>query len=516
MPRFGATFVTLGNNHGILFGGMRQDGIVCQDMWRWRLVIREDRVAGISFKPSTALDISTGSYPYLGRFGASYSVIRNEVLIIGGIAKIGCIPKTYEILSISGSFSAVGEYETESELKVACVEPIMPPNQPRPFLIGHTSVRTRKDQTLILGGGAVCFSFGNYYNQGTWLLHDREAGLSDKWSLVPLSKADSAHSETCYQHADRDGSKTDWPVERIQVKTDRDFVKLLSQSAPKVLEGLDFGNCRSLWTISYLRGKIASDRKVVVHEATSRSMSFQKKDFKYTTLAFSQFLDGIEKGAHLYLRSLSSTNPSSAPAQLDVDFPEIAKDFELPAPLSTIKDSIHSSPLRVSSHSINMWLHYDVMANVLFQVQGQKKLVLYPPRDISRLDFPPGSTTSRLDIFPDKGKAGTIAFTAGTSHVEALLKSGDALFIPPLWSHAGAPLESSGPNIAVNIFFRNLDTKIYAKGRDVYGNRDLAAYEDGRRDIEKIAGRFTDLPQDMAKVYLERLAHELVAKAREV
>jgi tRNA wybutosine-synthesizing protein 4 len=161
MPRFGATFVGLGNNHGILFGGMRQDGIICQDFWRWRLIIREDRVAGISFKPSTALDVSVGSYPFLGRFGASYSVIRNEVLIIGGIARVGCIPKSYEILSISGSFSAVGEYETEPELKVACVEPVMPPDQPRPFLVGHTSIRTRKDQTLIVGGGAVCVSTPN-------------------------------------------------------------------------------------------------------------------------------------------------------------------------------------------------------------------------------------------------------------------------------------------------------------------------------------------------------------------
>lgn len=137
---------------------MRQDGIICQDFWRWRLIIREDRVVGISFKPSTALDVSVGSYPFLGRFGASYSVIRNEVLIIGGIAKAGCIPKSYEILSISGSFSAVGEYETEPELKVACVEPMMPPDQPRPFLVGHTSIRTRKDQTLVVGGGAVCVS----------------------------------------------------------------------------------------------------------------------------------------------------------------------------------------------------------------------------------------------------------------------------------------------------------------------------------------------------------------------
>lgn len=244
-------------------------------------------------------------------------------------------------------------------------------------------------------------------------------------------------------------------------------------------------------------------------------MNFQKKDFKYTPLAFSNFLDGVEKGDHLYLRSISSISPNSAPAQLAADFPEIAKDFELPEPLCFVSDNVHSSPLRISGQ-VNMWLHYDVMANVLFQIQGVKKMVLFPPRDICRLEFPPGSTTSRLDMFPDNGKPGTLAFTAGTSHFEALLKPGDTLFVPPMWSHAGAPLESSGPNIAVNVFFRSLESKTYAAGRDVYGNRDLAAYEDGRRDIEKMTARFTDVPRDMAKAYLERLAHELMGKAREL
>jgi tRNA wybutosine-synthesizing protein 4 len=358
-----------------------------------------------------------------------------------------------------------------------------------------------------------------YFNQGSWLLHDREAGLSDKWSLIPSRKAESLQTERHPAEAEADGSATDWPVERTSLKTDREFMKVLSQAVPKVLEDLDIGPCKSLWNTSYLKSKINPDREIVVHKASTRNMNFQKKDFKYTTLPFSSFIQSIEKGDHLYLRSISAVSPNSTPAHLAADFPEIADDFQLPGQLRFIRDNIHSSPLRISGQ-VNMWLHYDIMANVLFQIQGVKKMILFPPRDISRLDFPPGSTTSRLDIFPDKGRPGTLAFTAGTSHFEALLKPGDALYIPPMWSHAGAPLQSSGPNIAVNIFFRSLDTKSYAAGRDVYGNRDLSAYEDGRRDVEKIANRFTgedvDIPREMARVYLERLGHELIGKAREL
>jgi hypothetical protein len=43
----------------------------------------------------------------------------------------------------------------------------------------------------------------------------------------------------------------------------------------------------------------------------------------------------------------------------------------------------------------------------------------------------------------------------------------------------------------LNIFFRSLSASAYPAGRDVYGNRDLAAYEDGRRDLDKIFRRFT-------------------------
>jgi len=102
------------------------------------------------------------------------------------------------------------------------------------------------------------------------------------------------------------------------------------------------------------------------------------------------------------------------------------------------------------------------------------------------------------------------------------------------------------------VFFRTLPPQKYAAGRDVYGNRDLAAYEDGRRDVEKIVKRFltaskatpqvatggestsTDttedveakkatrinagldtstIPKDIIKAYLERLARELQERA---
>lgn len=70
-------------------------------------------------------------------------------------------------------------------------------------------------------------------------------------------------------------------------------------------------------------------------------------------------MEKIQAGGKLYLRSLSRDKPSQAPADIDKDFPELAKDFVLPDELSFIRDKIHSSVLRVSGR-VNMWLHYDV------------------------------------------------------------------------------------------------------------------------------------------------------------
>ena len=148
------------------------------------------------------------------------------------------------------------------------------------------------------------------------------------------------------------------------------------------------------------------------------------------------------------------------------------------------------------------------MANVLCQVRGMKRLLLFPPSDMSSLQIPFGESSSSTNVFA--ADALTSESLAETHPVEVVLQPGDILFIPPLWAHSAYPTE--GVSVAVNIFFRTIATG-YATGRDIYGNRDIQAYEDGRKDIEKISRRFVGIPSGMSKLYLERLAAELLAKA---
>ena len=146
------------------------------------------------------------------------------------------------------------------------------------------------------------------------------------------------------------------------------------------------------------------------------------------------------------------------------------------------------------------------MANILCQIRGSKRLLLFPPSDVKHFEFEPGASSSNINAFEQLRTASL----AHTHPHESLLEPGDILFLPPLWLHTASP--TSGMSIAVNVFFRNLQAG-YAAGKDVYGNRDLQAYEKGRQDIARILKTFEGLPADVRGFYLPRLVDEFERKS---
>ena len=143
------------------------------------------------------------------------------------------------------------------------------------------------------------------------------------------------------------------------------------------------------------------------------------------------------------------------------------------------------------------------MANVLCQIRGTKRILLFPPSDVRYFNFEPGASSSSADVF-----SGLDDYPHSHPH-EASLQPGDVLFLPPLWLHSTSP--TSKLSIGVNVFFRSLSSG-YAAGKDVYGNRDLQAYEKGRQDIARIVNSFDGLPVDIRTFYLQRLADEFAGK----
>ncbi|KAK3061248.1 hypothetical protein LTS18_006687 [Coniosporium uncinatum] len=285
-------------------------------------------------------------------------------------------------------------------------------------------------------------------------------------------------------------------AKRIQLESVEAFMDVLACGQPVIIGGVNLGSCTNTWDAEYLKERLGAQRPVIVHSSSSVHMDFQKKNFSYVKQPFGEFVERAGRGEHVYLRALSSNQPSKSSTSLKADFPQVAGHFSLPPEMQFAAENEHSSVLRISGQ-VTMWLHYDVMANILCQIRGSKSIVLFPPSDIHRLGFPAGETTSTLSPLTDRK---TIA---RTSPIEAVLLPGDVLFIPPCWPHVTAP---NGPDmsVAVNVFFRSLING-YSTGKDVYGNRDLEMYQNGRREIEKIAKAIHDDTKEDATAWKEAL-----------
>lgn len=503
VPRFGAAFSAMasGRNTGLLVGGMCQSGTVLEDIWQWTVsttptlrIILRDLTNGIRG------NLSNAAYGRLGASLVPWGDTTNTLMLIGGVSKAG----TH---SLSEDFVLLTCNDTEVSIRA----PSMQLPSTWPLLVGMGVVSASPNEIVIVGGGAVCFSMGSFWNQGYFTVTKGGAQKMGLWRLAQRQTNGTAEANPVHAPSRRSlpkpkkglavQSKT---VPHMTLQSAEDFAKVVAASKPVVIQGLDIGPCTDLWTTEYLKEKIGEDRELVVHECSSERMTFKDKNFQYVKRSASAFLDGIAQGSRSYLRAVSSTQPNKLPTKLEEDFPTIAADFRLPAILDVVKSNLHSSPLRISG-PVSLWLHYDVLSNILCQIRGTKTLHLYPPSDVKYLDYPPGGSSSNTDILASKNPR-------LHPHI-ATLKHGEILFIPPMWSHTATP--NDGVSVAVNVFWKDLE-KGYAAGRDVYGNRDLQAYENGRRDVEKIVRAFRDVPVDMAKFYMERLAGEILDGAEKI
>ncbi len=126
-------------------------------------------------------------------------------------------------------------------------------------------------------------------------------------------------------------------------------------------------------------------------------------------------------------------------------YPALAADVALfedaPSPAQRglfSQDSYHSSVLRLSSADTSLWTHYDIMDNVLMQVLGTKRVVLFPPADEAAL-YVQGSSSRVPDVdapMEELAAAWPRLPPALARRREGVLAPGEALFIPALWLHA--------------------------------------------------------------------------------
>lgn len=141
---------------------------------------------------------------------------------------------------------------------------------PRPLLVG-LSVLSVKDSLVIMGGSAVCFSFGNFWNKGCFTISTMTGAsfeaqvsftkLKDLWkyeatvsAMIPNAIKLSKESLSNNSHLS--------PLARLRVQSSEEFARVVEQNKPVILEGFNLGPCTDLWTPDYLKAKLGTERKV--------------------------------------------------------------------------------------------------------------------------------------------------------------------------------------------------------------------------------------------------------------
>ena len=266
---------------------------------------------------------------------------------------------------------------------------------------------------------------------------------------------------------------------------------------PVVLVGLDLGPCVGGWTPARLAAARCASAEVSVHVCPTQTVDLAghrepntPRNFAFKSLPFAEAVHRCANGEHAaalepllqngeryYLRSVG-VYPRVQPSDFPALFPDLAPECTLlprasptaaaaaaspeappepePEPEPDARQLLidpseyHSSVLRLASSDTQLWTHFDVMDNVLAQITGRKRVVLWSPEQDENL-YVAGSS-SRIENV-DKWNDETFPlFRRAVPHrIECELAQGEALYIPALWFHN---VTSIGFSVAVNVFWR--------------------------------------------------------------
>lgn len=304
------------------------------------------------------------------------------------------------------------------------------------------------------------------------------------------------------------------------------FRRIVDESQPVILKNCDFGDCITKWNLDYLNEKL-SDQEIVIHVSNSARLEFIEKNFRYLTCKFKELVERLlKKGPgteSIYLRSTHSNPRAKRPARIENDFPDLSDDLKPPSfiPFGANNELYHSSVLRIASANVQVWTHFDIYDNVLYQVAGSKRVILFAPKD-SRYLYVEGDK-SRINDF----ESGCYEAWPLLCHAEPWLcdlKPGDCLFIPKMWWHNIKNLDQSrtggetdptpGYSIGFNIFWRNQELvtrSLYADG-DVYGNKHLKPYEAALSNVDRAMKHLDSIPGDSKYLYQVLLLKHMMKK----
>ena len=245
---------------------MAEDGTIFQDIWHWEIVDIDTHARIRTNNITNTLDMARIDIGWLCRVGATLVQSPTGSLLIGGVTAKQLLPQEADIICLSNSFLASSDSETP-DCRFHSITSL--PNTRRPLLIGH-NVYSSGSHLVITGGGAVCFSFGTYWNEGCQTLQLGEDPNDGPWAPLQYQRpllSDPGKVEPLSQGVDSENrplssSKTPHTVPCMKIESALSFERISNNGKPVIMVDLDLGVCTTTWSMDNLKRKIGEDRPV--------------------------------------------------------------------------------------------------------------------------------------------------------------------------------------------------------------------------------------------------------------
>ena len=275
-PRFGAAMTSTDLSTGLLIGGMTDDNSVIADPIEWALrsmdenpvvVLQKVQIRGQEpmlvsdnaleppLQAKVRDDLALGM---LERVGAALVALPDGLLLIGGVCSRLVTQDIAFVLLVK---TKPNHQDTHGIWHVSAANTQDQPR--RSLLIGHSAQKCH-DEIIILGGGAVCFSFGSYSNRDLLTLSPSNQtndtsipiGLLGMDLEKPLKGTASLSSNDLTSHKYAGESRS------VKIDSVQRFSQIVSRGQPAIFKGVDLGLCVTEWTLSGLTARIGGDRAV--------------------------------------------------------------------------------------------------------------------------------------------------------------------------------------------------------------------------------------------------------------
>ena len=272
-PRFGAAMASTGFGKGLLIGGMNSQGTILSEIWEWSIMDDQGdlsiAIKCVSIMPgvpelgeSEESAKDGNSLQHLkqcvtGRMGACLVDSPFGLLLIGGVSEKALI-QDLDITRLTKASSNKGGNDTWHFSPIS-----IQTDGRRPLLVSHTT-HLFHDSIIILGGGAVCFSFGAYWNQTISCLTTHVAKRIQLEPLVahrPVIPS-QAEKEKKTQAKPRILANTSSKVGSVKIDSAQHFERVVDRGHPCIIRGPPLGSCTTNWTLDVLKAKVGIHRSV--------------------------------------------------------------------------------------------------------------------------------------------------------------------------------------------------------------------------------------------------------------